>query len=107
MNKTELIAAVALETGSTKAAASIAVEGVVAVIKQTVANGDSVSLVGFGTFLPVARDARTGKNPATGAALDIKASVGPKFKPGQAFKDEVDAAHEAAAAAAKKTSKKK
>ena len=101
MNKSELIEAVAAKTEMTKAAASRAVEAVLESIVETVAKGDTVSVIGFGSFESRKRAARTGKNPQTGEALKIAASTVPAFKPGKTFKDRV------AAGAGKKGSKKK
>jgi DNA-binding protein HU-beta len=56
-------------------------------IKKTVKKGDDISLVGFGTFTKVKRNARMGINPSTGASIKIKAKVLPKFRPGKAWKD--------------------
>ncbi len=99
MNKSELVDAVAASADMTKAAAAKAVEAVMSTITSTVAKGDSVSLIGFGTFEARKRAARTGKNPRTGEALKIAAATVPAFKAGKAFKDAV--------AAGKKGSKKK
>lgn len=91
MNKAELVDAVAQQSELTKVAATKAVEAVIAVIADTVAQGESVSLVGFGTFEARERAARNGKNPKTGEAIQIAASTVPAFKPGKAFKDKVSA----------------
>ena len=91
MNKTELIDAVAAKTASTKAAAARAVEAVLDTVVDAVAKGDSVAVIGFGTFESRKRAARTGKNPQTGAAIKIAATTVPAFKPGKAFKDKVAA----------------
>lgn len=64
-------------------------------IKEAVASGDKVQLIGFGSFEARMRSARTGRNPQTGKAIKIPASVVPAFKAGKAFKDIVNAAHEA------------
>lgn len=87
MNKSELIDLVAQKTGQSKAAAGQALDAVVEAISETVAKGDAVTLIGFGTFKSAARAARTGKNPKTGAALKIPATVVPKFTAGASFKD--------------------
>ncbi|MDO9068318.1 MAG: HU family DNA-binding protein [Deltaproteobacteria bacterium] len=86
MNKSELIAAIAAEAAISKADAAKALDAVVNTITSTVAGGDSVALVGFGTFKASARAARTGKNPKTGEPLDIAATTVPKFTPGATFK---------------------
>lgn len=86
MNKSELIAAIATEADISKAEAAKALDAVVNTITNTVAGGDSVALVGFGTFKASARAARTGKNPKTGEPLEIAATTVPKFTPCTAFK---------------------
>lgn len=101
MNKSELIDAVAHDTGSTKVAAAAAVDAVVANIVKAVASGDSVALIGFGTFEAVDKAAREGRNPATGEVMKIAAKRVPRFKPGATFKTEV------AAKTAKKVNVKK
>ena len=90
MNKSELIEALATKADLSKAAAGRAVDVLVEEIVTAVAKGDSVTLVGFGTFKSAKRAARTGKNPSTGAALKIPASTVPKFVPGAKFKAVVD-----------------
>lgn len=89
MNKSELIAAVAAEAGLTKTDAEKAINALVTTVTNTVAEGDEVALIGFGTFRPLKRAARVGKNPATGASLKIAATTVPKFAPGAAFKTAV------------------
>ncbi len=90
MNKAELIDAVASSADLSKAAATQAVDAVVDTITESLRNGDSVSLVGFGTFEVRARAARTGRNPQTGEEIQIKASRAPAFKAGKALKDAVN-----------------
>lgn len=90
MNRKELIDALAAKTGGTKADAERAVSAMIEVVTDTLKKGDSVQLVGFGTFEVRKRAARTGRNPATGAELKIKASKAPAFKAGKAFKDAVN-----------------
>jgi DNA-binding protein HU-beta len=90
MNKTELIDAVASATDLSKADATRAVDAVVDNITETLRKGDSVTLVGFGTFEVRERAARTGRNPQTGETIQIKASKAPAFKAGKAFKDAVN-----------------
>ena len=90
MNKTELIDAVAEAAGLSKADAGRAVDAVVDTITDTLKGGDSVTLVGFGTFLVRERAARTGRNPQTGATIEIKAANAPAFKAGKALKDAVN-----------------
>ena len=86
MNKAELIEAVAKETDLSKAAAGTVIDAVTAAITKAVAKGDSVALIGFGTFSASKRAARTGRNPQTGKELKIAATTVPKFKSGTAFK---------------------
>ena len=90
MNKADLINHVALSAGLSKSSAGDAVEAVIGGITDTLADGDSVSLVGFGTFSVVARAARTARNPRTGDAIQVAASNAPKFKAGKALKDAVN-----------------
>ena len=90
MNKTELIAAVAEKAGISKKDADAAVNTTLDTIVEMVAAGDKVQLVGFGTFEPRERSAKTGKNPRTGESIEIPASKIPSFKAGKAFKDIVN-----------------
>lgn len=90
MNKAELVDAVADSADISKAAASRAVDGLVAAISSALKNGDQVSLVGFGTFAVKERSARTGRNPRTGETINIAASKNPVFKAGKALKDAVN-----------------
>jgi DNA-binding protein HU-beta len=87
VNKTELIEHIALHADISKAAAARALEATIGAVKTTLKNGDSVSLVGFGTFDVGTRAARVGRNPRTGTALKIEAAKVPKFRPGKALKD--------------------
>jgi DNA-binding protein HU-beta len=89
MNKSELVEAVAKDADLSKADAEKALNAVIASVVKAVAKGDTVTLVGFGTFKSVKRAARTGRNPATGAALKIAASTSPKFTAGATFKTAV------------------
>lgn len=89
MNKSELIDAVAERSGLTKKAASQAVEAVLQAVTDSLAAGQKVTLVGFGTFEVRERAARKGVNPATGAAIEIPAGKVPAFKAGKALKDAV------------------
>ena len=86
MNKTELVAAVAAKAELSKKDAEAAVNAVFDSVKDALAEGDKVSLIGFGTFSVVERKARTGINPQTKEKIKIKASKVVKFKPGAAFK---------------------
>ncbi len=89
MNKADLVNHVAASADLSKAAAGEAVEAVLSGISGALAGGDSVSLVGFGTFSVAARAARTARNPRTGESIDVAASKAPKFKAGKALKDAV------------------
>ena len=89
MTKADLAAAVAEETGMTKKQAEAAVNSVVAAIKGSLAKGEDVRLVGFGTFSVKKRKARTGRNPRTGKKLRIPAKKVPAFSPGKGLKDSV------------------
>ena len=89
MNKVELVAAVAEKTNLSKKDADKAVAAVLDAVKEAVAKGDKVSLIGFGTFEVRARAARTGRNPQTKQTITIPASKAPVFKVGKAFKDAV------------------
>ena len=97
MNKSELVDAIAKEAELSKADSERALSATIAAIVKAVSKGDTVTLVGFGTFKPSKRAARTGRNPATGAAIKIAASTVPKFTAGATFK---------AAVAGKKAKKK-
>ncbi|MBL4775691.1 MAG: HU family DNA-binding protein [Mariprofundus sp.] len=90
MNKAELVNHVADAAGLSKSAAGDAVEAVLGGISSTLADGGSVSLVGFGTFSVADRAARTARNPRTGEAIQVAASKAPKFKAGKALKDAVN-----------------
>jgi DNA-binding protein HU-beta len=90
MNRKELIDALAAKTGSTKTVAEQNIAALIEVIGETLANGDNIALVGFGTFEVRARAARTGRNPKTGAELKIAASKVPAFKPGATLKAAVN-----------------
>jgi DNA-binding protein HU-beta len=87
VNKSELIEHIATQSDISKAAATRALESIIGAVKSTLKKGNSVSLVGFGTFAVTKRVARMGRNPRTGAALKIKAAKVPKFRPGKALKD--------------------
>ncbi|MBS3809301.1 MAG: HU family DNA-binding protein [Desulfobacterales bacterium] len=86
MNKADLVNEVA-KVVSTKKEAQAAVDCMVQTITKALSKGDSVTLVGFGTFKPVKREARTGRNPQTGAPIKISARKVPKFTPGKGLKD--------------------
>jgi DNA-binding protein HU-beta len=87
MNRGEFVAAISEQSGLTKADADRAVEALFKVVKKALKSGDSISLVGFGTFVVRKRAARSGRNPRTGATIKIKASKVPAFKAGKALKD--------------------
>ena len=89
MNKTELIQAVAEAAGLSKKDAEKAVAATFDSIVNAVASGDKVQLIGFGTFEPRQRNARTGLNPKTMQSITIPATTIPAFKAGKAFKDKV------------------
>ncbi len=86
MNKTELVDAIAKDSGLSRADSTRAVDSLVTTIQKTLKKGDEVSLTGFGKFSVAKRGARTGRNPQTGDSLKIKASKTPKFTPGATFK---------------------
>jgi DNA-binding protein HU-beta len=90
MNKNELTSVVADKTGLSKTQAAEAVDGVFEAITSALKKGDEVRLVGFGTFAVSKRKASKGRNPATGAEIDIPASNQPKFKPGKGLKDSLN-----------------
>lgn len=90
MNKAELIQALSDKTGQTKADTEKTLNALVETIIDTVADGQEVALIGFGTFKAAHRAAREGRNPATGATIQIEASVQPKFAAGAVFKNKVN-----------------
>lgn len=90
MNKAELIDAVAEAADISKASASRALDGALDAITKSLKKGDSVTLVGFGTFSVRKRAARSGRNPRTGETIKIKASKVPGFKAGKALKDAIN-----------------
>lgn len=90
MNRKELIEALAAKTESTKADAERSVSAMIDIISGTLKKGDSLTLVGFGTFEVRKRAARTGRNPKTGEALKIKAAKVPAFKAGATLKAAVN-----------------
>jgi DNA-binding protein HU-beta len=90
MNRKELIEALATKTESTKADAERNVGAMIDIISGTLKKGDSLTLVGFGTFEVRKRAARTGRNPKTGEALKIKAAKVPAFKAGATLKAAVN-----------------
>jgi DNA-binding protein HU-beta len=90
MNKQELIDAVVASTGESKAATAETIDAILDVVTRAVTEGDAVQLIGFGTFSMGARSARVGRNPATGAEIQIPAANTVKFTAGKAFKDAVN-----------------
>lgn len=90
MNKSELIDAIAAEADISKADASRALDATLDTVTKSLKKGDSVSLVGFGTFSVKDRAARTGRNPQTGQPIQIAAAKIPGFKAGKALKDAVN-----------------
>ncbi len=101
MNKTELVAAVAEKSGTSKVAAAKAVDAVMESVKESLQKGDSVTLIGFGTFSVRDRAARVGRDPRNPSkTIQIKASKVPAFKAGKGLKEAVNGT-------AKKVAKKK
>ena len=90
VTKADLIEKVASTTSQSKAASEQAVNAIIGAIKDSLAAGDDVTLVGFGTFTTVAKAARDGRNPKTGEKIKIPASTAPKFRPGKALKEAVN-----------------
>lgn len=89
MTKTDLVDQVAERTKLTKKDAAAAVDAVLTTISDTLASGDKVQLIGFGTFEVRERSERTGRNPQTGAEMKIPAKKVPAFKPGKQLKDAI------------------
>ncbi len=89
MNKSELTDRISESAGLSKADAQRALDATIDSITDALKKGDTVSLVGFGTFSVKERAARTGRNPATGETIQIKASKNPSFKAGKGFKDAI------------------
>ena len=90
MNKAELIDAIAKDVNLSKADAKRALEALTGNIAKSLVKGDRVALIGFGTWSITKRAARTGRNPQTGAAIQIPASNQPKFSAGKALKEAVN-----------------
>jgi DNA-binding protein HU-beta len=90
MNRKELIEALSKKTDSTKAEADRSIAAIIEIVTATLKKGDSISLVGFGSFEVRKRAARVGRNPKTGAELKIKASKVPAFKAGATLKAAVN-----------------
>ena len=89
MNKTELVAKVAEQANMTKKDTERFVNAFIDVVETTLAQGDTVAILGFGTFLSRERPAREGRNPRTGAAIQIPASKVPVFRPGRGLRGSV------------------
>lgn len=89
MNKAELVSAIAQRTGQPSSTVSDVLAGFEGVVTETVSGGGKVQLPGFLTFERAERAARTGRNPSTGASIDIPAATVPKVKVGKTFKDSV------------------
>ncbi len=89
MNKSELIAAIATSAAVSKTTAGKVLNGMTDAISNSLAKGDSVTLIGFGTFSVAKRAARTGRNPSTGKAIKIPAKTVAKFKAGSKLADAV------------------
>ena len=90
MNKSDLVSAIADNSGLSKADASRALEATTSAISGALASGDSVAITGFGSFLVRERAARAGRNPQTGAVIQISASNVPAFKAGKLLKESVN-----------------
>ncbi len=86
MNKSDLVSAIADHSGLSKADAARALDATISAITGALAKGDSVAITGFGSFLVRARAARSGRNPQTGATIQIKASNAPAFKASKVLK---------------------
>lgn len=89
-NKADLVEAVATKSGLTKADAAKAVDAVLASVTEGLKAGEEFNLIGFGKFSTVKKPAGKGRNPSTGAEIDIPARTSPKFAPGKALKEAVN-----------------
>jgi|SRR5690606_34609907 len=89
VNKTELISAVAQKSGLTKKDTEKVVNSFIDVVQEALAKGDTVAILGFGTFLAKERPAREGRNPRTGEPIQIPAAKVPVFRPGKGLRDAV------------------
>ena len=89
MNKTEMIAAMAETSGLSKKDCEAALTAFLTATESALKSGDKVQLVGFGSFEVKERAARIGRNPSTGAEINIPAAKAPTFKPGKALKDAI------------------
>ena len=89
MNKSELVEAMAKDSGLSKADSARALDSFLTAVEKTLKKGDDVAITGFGKFSVAKRGARTGRNPQTGAALKIRASKSPRFSAGASLKQAV------------------
>ena len=92
MNKQELIDAVAASTGESKASTGEAIDAILEAVTSALTRGETVQLIGFGSFATGARSERAGRNPSTGETITIPAAKAVKFTAGKSFKDAVNAA---------------
>ncbi|MGN1393083.1 MAG: HU family DNA-binding protein [Succinivibrionaceae bacterium] len=90
MTKIQLIENIAEKSKLSKKDSELALNAFIETVKETLAKGDEITLVGFGTFKTTARNARAGRNPKTGAAVEIPACKVPKFTPGKLLKEAVN-----------------
>ena len=90
MNKAELVAAIAEKAGVSQKDTASVIKAFTETVTSELKKGEKVQLVGFGTFEVSKRAARSGRNPQTGASMEIKASKAPKFKAGKALKDAIN-----------------
>ncbi|MFC0119596.1 HU family DNA-binding protein [Pseudoalteromonas xiamenensis] len=90
MNKAQLVEKMAADAEISKAAAARALDAFTGAVTKSLQDGNAVALVGFGTFSVKERAARTGRNPQTGAEIQISAANIPSFKPGKGLKDSVN-----------------
>jgi DNA-binding protein HU-beta len=90
VNKADVIEHIAQQAEISKLAAERAVDALVGAVKSSLRKGQPVTIVGFGTFYPGARAARTGRNPRTGEQLSIAAARVPRFRAGKALKDAIN-----------------
>lgn len=89
MNKAELVRSMAEKSGLTQKDTTASLEAFISAVQETLANGESITLVGFGTFEIQERAARLGRNPSNGQEIQIAASKLPKFKPGKGLKESI------------------
>ena len=90
MNKVTLVAKIAEKSGLSKKQAELALGAFIDSVTEALKEGDSVQIIGFGTFEVKERPARTGRNPATGETIEIAASKAPAFKVGKTFKSAIE-----------------